>query len=160
MKIEDILSDTDCVSVAKKASIPFSGVLSQDEINCCITNAAWNSVKSFNPEKNTKLTTFLYKGVIIECTKQIKSNNGKNKKLNVVNYNGFNLMESKDGHTNDVDMMDEIKNCNDPDIMYGRFYENKTLSEIAKENSITKEAVRLRIKKNLKIIKSRLYSGV
>ena len=62
-------------------------------------------------------------------------------------------MESKDGYTNDIDMMDEIKNCNDPDIMYGRFYENKTLSEIAKENSITKEAVRLRIK-NLKIIKS------
>ncbi len=160
MKIEDILSDSDCLNVAKKASIPFSGVLSQDEINCCITNAAWNSVKSFNPEKNTKLTTFLYKGVVIECTKQIKNNNGKNKKLKVINYSGFNLIEDKSGYTSNIDIMDEIKNCKDPDIMYGRFYENKTLSEIAKEKSITKEAVRLRIKKNLKIIKSRLYSGV
>jgi len=34
------------------------------------------------------------------------------------------------------------------------------LNEIAKENAITKEAVRLRIKKNLKIIKSRIDSGV
>ena len=146
MKIEEILNDNDCVNVARKASIPFSGVLSQDEINYCIANAAWNSVKCFNPDKNAKLTTFLYKGVIIECTKQIKNNNGKDKKLNVISYSGFNLIESKHGNVNDIDMIDEIKNCKDPDIMYGRFYENKTLSEIAKENSITKEAVRLRIK--------------
>lgn len=164
MKIEDILNNSDCVSVAKKASIPFSGVLSQDEINCCIANAAWNSVKLFNPEKNTKLTTFLYKGVIIECTKQIKMNTGKNKNVKT-NYNTswnrrFLYEEDKNCDVSNIDMIDEIKNCKDPDIMYGRFYENKTLSEIAKEKSITKEAVRLRIKKNLKIIKSRIYSGV
>jgi DNA-directed RNA polymerase specialized sigma subunit len=160
MKIEDILKDSDCISVARKASIPFSGVLSQDEINCCITNAAWNSVKSFNPEKNAKLTTFLYKGVVIECTKQIKNNSGKNKDVRNISKAGFNLIESKGDHTKNIEMMDEINNCEDPDIMYGRFYQNKTLNEIAKENAITKEAVRLRIKKNLKIIKSRIDSGV
>tara|TARA_R100000005_G_scaffold6673_1_gene3114 strand:- start:754 stop:1236 length:483 start_codon:yes stop_codon:yes gene_type:complete len=160
MNIEDILSDEDCISVARKASIPFSGVLSQDEINCCITNAAWNSVKSFNPEKNTKLTTFLYKGVIIECTKQIKNNNGKNNGLKNVSSSSLGFVEDKNNYLTDIDLMDEIRNCSDPDIMFGRFYENKTLSEIAKEESITKEAVRLRIKKNLKIIKSRIDSGV
>jgi len=57
-------------------------------------------------------------------------------------------------------MLDEIKNCKDPDIMYDRFYNNKTLREIAKGKSLTKEAVRLRIQKNLKIIKSRIDSCV
>ena len=59
-----------------------------------------------------------------------------------------------------VDMLDEIKNCKDPDIMYDRFYKNKTLREIAKGKSLTKEAVRLRIQKNLRIIKSRIDSCV
>tara|TARA_R110000751_G_scaffold299511_1_gene410650 strand:+ start:1695 stop:2186 length:492 start_codon:yes stop_codon:yes gene_type:complete len=163
MEVEDILSNTDCISVARKAAIPFSGVLSQDEITYCIANAAWNSVKCFKPEKNTKLTTFLYKGVVIECTKQIKSNNGKSRGKNIRMTEikrDMSVIRDKNNYLGNIDMMDEVKNCQDPDIMYGRFYQNKTLKEIAKEKSLTKEAVRLRIKKNLKIIKSRIDSGV
>ena len=161
MKIEEILNNKDCVSIARKAAIPFSGVLSQDEITYCITNAAWNSVKCFNPEKNTKLTTFLYKGVVIECAKQIRSNNGKNKDLKISDIKGgLAFMKDKNNYMGDIDMMDEVRNWQDPDIMYSRFYQSKTLEEIAKEKTLTKEAVRLRIKKNLKIIKSRIDSSV
>jgi DNA-directed RNA polymerase specialized sigma subunit len=161
MKVEDILKDQDCLSIAKKAAIPFSGVLSQDEINYCITNAAWNSVKSYDSEKNAKLTTFLYKGVVIECTKQLKSNTGKNRNLSLGHLTSDSfLLEDRSNHAESLDLIDEVKNCEDPDIMYGRFFENKTLKELAKEKKLTKEAIRLRIKKNLKIIKSRIDSGV
>ena len=161
MKVEEILQDQDCINIAKKASVSFSGVLSQDEIDYCITNAAWNSAKSYDQSKNAKLTTFLYKGVIIECTKQIKKNRGKNNDLLLGGLNDSYLtIESNLNHSESLEIIDEIKNCQDPDIMYGRFYENKTLKELAEEKSLTKEAIRLRIQKNLKIIKSRIDSGV
>lgn len=154
MKIEDILNNQDYMNIAKKASSSFRGSLSNDEILYCTTNAAWNSVKSYDPKKS-KLVTFFYRGVRIECLKKIKENKEKNK---------FNVLE-KDvpeykSTIDTVDMMDEIKNCKDPDIMYDRFYNNKTLREIAKGKSLTKEAVRLRIQKNLRIIKSRIDSCV
>lgn len=154
MKIEDILNNQDYINIARKASGSFRKSLSMDEINYCVTNAAWNASKSFNPKKS-KLVTFFYRGVRIECLKKLKENKEKNK---------FNVLE-KDVPENrsaieTIDMMDEIKNCKDPDIMYDRFYNNKTLREIAEKKSLTKEAVRLRIQKNLRIIKSRIDSCV
>jgi hypothetical protein len=154
MKIEDILNNQDYMNISRKASGSFRGSLSSDEILYCTTNAAWNAVKSYDPKKS-KLVTFFYRGVRIECLKKIKENKEKNK---------FNVLE-KDvpehkSAIDTVDMLDEIKNCKDPDIMYDRFYNNKTLREIAKGKSLTKEAVRLRIQKNLKIIKSRIDSCV
>ena len=71
MKIEDILSNQDHMNIARKASGSFRGSLSSDEILYCITNAAWNAVKSYDPKKS-KLVTFFYRGVRIECLKKIK----------------------------------------------------------------------------------------
>lgn len=160
MNIEEILKNEDCISIAKKAAIPFMNSLSEDEINYCIANAAWNSVKCFNPNKNVKLLTYLYRGVTIECTKHIKSNNHKNKLKISPSTKGLYVVSDKKNSIEKIDMLDEIKNCEDPSLMYRRFYENKTLNELAKEENLTKEGIRLRIQKNLKIIKSRIDSGV
>ena len=160
MNIEEILNNEDCISIANKAAIPFMNSLSQDEINYCIANAAWNSVKSFNPDKNVKLLTYLYRGVVIECTKHVKSNINKNKLKISPSTKGLYIASDNRNDIENIDMLDEIKNCEDPSLMYRRFYENKTLNELAKEENLTKEAIRLRIQKNLKIIKSRIDSGV
>jgi DNA-directed RNA polymerase specialized sigma subunit len=60
----------------------------------------------------------------------------------------------------DVDMIEEIDMCDDPQIIYDRFYKNMTLSEMANERNLSKETIRTKIKKNIKILKKRLAYGV
>ena len=54
------------------------------------------------------------------------------------------------------EIKDEIENCEDPDILYDRYYNNMTLTEIANKKNTSYETIRNKIKKNLKIIKKRI----
>jgi DNA-directed RNA polymerase specialized sigma subunit len=151
MKLEEILKDEDMVRIAHKAAQSFSEVLSGDEIENCILSAAWVAVNNFDVEKNTKFSTYLYKGVYYECLKQLKQNNKSAlTNRNLMNYTSSNSDVSR------IDLMDEIKSCSNPDIIVDKFYGNMTLDEIAKKNGVSKETIRFKLKKDINFLKSRL----
>jgi 1-aminocyclopropane-1-carboxylate deaminase/D-cysteine desulfhydrase-like pyridoxal-dependent ACC family enzyme len=152
MNIQEILSDKDLISVANKASNPFRHILSKDEIDNCITNAAWNLEKFYNPERSAKRSTYFYNGVRIEITKFLKSiRKDKNKTCLVTTS-----IESPSDQYEEVDIIDEIKNCDDPEIIFDRFYNRYTLKDMSKKYGITRQGIKLRIEKNLEIIRKRL----
>lgn len=151
MKLEEILKDDDMVKIANKAAQSFSEVLSRDEIENCICSAAWVAVNNFDTQKNTKFSTYLYKGVYYECLKQLKQNRKSAlTNRNLMNYTSLNSEVSK------IDLIDEIRACSDPDIIFDKFYGNMTLDEIAKKKGVSKETIRFRLKKDINFLKTRL----
>jgi len=53
-------------------------------------------------------------------------------------------------------MMDEISQCEEPMLIYDRFYRNMTILELAKQYNVCGETIRIRLEKNLKKIKKSL----
>lgn len=154
-KIDELLVNEDIIKITNKAAVPFIDSLSKDEIKTCIISAIWNAINSYNEDYKVKFTTFLYRGVVLECLKQKKSND----KLKLVSIGDRSFVCKKNDMAR-VEMVDEISKCEDPELIYDRFYNNKTLSEIAIQRGVSKETVRLKIQKNLSILKNRLEFSV
>ena len=53
-----------------------------------------------------------------------------------------------------MEILDLINNCDDPDLIYDRFYKNMTITELAQERGVCGETIRIKIKKTLKRLKS------
>ena len=142
--------DEDILRITARASSSFLSTLSREEIKTCILNAIWKALKKYDKQAGTKFTTYLYRGVVMECLTQQKFNLNQSKYFihkNIAAPEDYNLKH---------EMMDEVENCDDPDLMYDRFYKNMTIKELAKSRGVCGETIRIKIKKNLKKIRSRL----
>lgn len=147
--LKKALKDQNVISVAKSATRKYNKVLSQDEIEDCIINGVWYSLEKFDETRGVKFTTFLHRGVIIQCQKRLKSNR---KPLDLIP----DYAQCPVNFELKIEMEDEVNNCEDPSIIYDRFYMNKTLSEMAKTRNVTSQTIRNKIKKNISQIQNRL----
>lgn len=150
MNFEDLMVNDDIVKIAKHASSRFTNTLTKDEIYTCVLNAIWKAKNNHDPKKGSKFTTYLYNGIIMECLTQQKFNRGKT----VVSVHN-NVANSRD-YVGEIDLLDEVKNCENADIMIDHFYKNKSIKEIAKEQGVSGETIRVKIKKNLEKLKTRI----
>ena len=146
------LTKGDLERIASKASYSFLGVLSEQEVESCILNAYWKATSRYSSKKNTKFTTFFYKGVLMECLTQKKFN------LNKPSYRIYeNIAYKNNQDIEKIDMLDEIRtHCDDPDLLLERFYENMSVREIAKSRGVSGETIRIKIKKNLAKLRSKM----
>ena len=151
--IEDYLSNDDIVKVANKAASSFSGTLSRDEIQSCILSALWKAKKRYKQGSKCKLTSFIHRGVVFECLTQRKFNLAKTCQLTI-------SVPEKRNDTERVDMLDQIQQCDDPELVYDRFYKSMTINEIAKDRGVCGETIRIRLKKNLKKLRQSMTNGV
>lgn len=118
----------------------YLGIISPDEVNSCKMIGLWECLKRHDPTKGRKFTTYLYGGVQIQCKKVI--NKVKYVVIDdVVSYMDFNRIYIRDS----LDKLEEEYQ----DLVYSRFFERKTLKEIAEENGYSIETARRRIKKAL-----------
>lgn len=170
-KIDQLLNNESVMKVSNSAAQSFRGVLSNDEINTCIINAIWKASEKFDESKsNCKFTTYVHKGVVFECLSQRKFNLNHNtphrsvKSLDRLVASGLvsSGVISKGGRHpgvswpgfESVDMIDEMSDkCDDPQLIYDRFYKNMTIKELAKARGVCGETIRIRLKKNLKKLK-------
>lgn len=152
MKLEEALNNQDLVKIANKAGQQFSDKLTQDEIKNCIMGAMWSASNNYNKSKNTKFSTYLYKGVFFECLKQLKTNQ---KCVGLTNreFVGHVIPQQ---YINNIELMDEIKACQDPDLIIEKFFYNATLKDMAEKRGVSKETIRFKLKKNINFLKSRL----
>lgn len=153
ISFSDAIEDEDVKKISLKAASSFSDCLSQEEIKNCIHGAIWSATLNFKPEKNTKFTTYLYRGVVHECLKCKKSN--KDSKLSPFSLSS-NIISKKTNDFEKIDIIDEIKACSEPDLLIDRFFYNFTLSEMADKRGVSKETIRFKLKKNLDLLKNRL----
>jgi DNA-directed RNA polymerase specialized sigma24 family protein len=156
-KIEELLKDSDVINVSRKAASSFRGVLSEEEIENCIQNAIWRASEKYKPDSEAKFTSFLHQGVRFECLGRARFN-----QTNTVPISKFEKtsksLSNFDGFEK-VDMLDEISKCEDPMLIYDRFYMGMTINELAKQHNVCGETIRIRLEKNLKKIKKSLTDG-
>lgn len=146
------LNKDDLAKIANKASKTFLGTLSAEEVQSCILNAFWKAVDKYKSDKNCKFTTYFYKGIIMECLTQKKFNFNKSP---VRIYEGMACRPNN--AVAQIDMMDEINtHCDEPEIIYNRFYKNMSINEIAMTMGVCSETIRLKIKRNLSKLKQSL----
>lgn len=147
-QLEQKLKDKDIMGVVAKASSTFMSTLSRDEIQTCILNAMWKAMTKYRKDGGCKFTTYLYRGVVMECLTQQKFNIGHSFKST---HN--NIPDLRDNYKR-IDFLDEINTkCEDPELVYDRFYKNMTIKELAKQRGVCGETIRIKLKKNLKKLK-------
>ena len=159
-QLKKVLEDKETMNIANYAASGYSSSLTKDEIENCIYNAVWNALDKFDESKGAKFSTFLHRGVRLQCQKRLNFN----KRYKTINYyedsvcSKINRNINQEIYSQDLkfEIKDEIENCEDPDILYDRYYNNMTLTEIANKKNTSYETIRNKIKKNLKIIKKRI----
>lgn len=159
-QLKKVLEDKETMNIANYAASGYSSSLTKDEIENCIYNAVWNALDKFDESKGAKFSTFLHRGVRLQCQKRLNFN----KRYKTTNYyedsvsHKFSSSLKNQIYSQDLkfEIKDEIENCEDPDILYDRYYNNMTLTEIANKKNTSYETIRNKIKKNLKIIKKRI----
>lgn len=153
---DELLKNDEIKKISNNAANSFRGVLSSGEIDTCIMNALWKAQTTYDDSKNCKFFTYLHKGVVFECLSQKKSNSSNGYSIDA--YNNQSRIQDRYNEFNRIDMQDEIKRCEDPELIYDRFYMNKTIDEIAENRGVCNETIRLKLKKNLKKLKLSLES--
>jgi hypothetical protein len=147
--IENALKDENILKIMNKASKRFKNQLDSDSIKTCQLNALWKAFVNHDLSKGAKFTTYLYKGVFIECMKEIKFAN-KNKSTGKLHDN----IELNTNYSFLTDLMDEFKNDEDKELICDRM-SNMTISEIAKKHGKNRESVRRKIHKLADSIKDK-----
>ena len=149
-EIIEKLKDKDLLKIMASASSRYIYTLSKEEINTGKLNAMWKASKRYNQDSGCKFTTYLYKGVEMECRTQQKFNSKNDPHNKQVHTN----MPDPTDYVKKMEILDLINNCDDPDLIYDRFYKNMTITELAQERGVCGETIRIKIKKTLKRLKS------
>lgn len=148
-RIEKYLNNEDVMKVAYKAASTFSKVLSQDEIKSCVMNALWKADANYDEANTTKFTSYLHKGVVFECLTQRKFNQRKGGEKTL-----SHLIGDKRDYFSAIDFKDAIDTkCDDPTLIYDKFYKDMTFEEMGKERGVCGERIRQRVEKNLAILR-------
>lgn len=150
-KIEQMLKDDNIVKIMNKASKNFTKQLDSDEIYTSQINALWKAIINFKEDKNTKFTTYLYRGVLIDCIKQAKFKSKLSSKANKCLHSNIT---NNSNDTCIIDIIDEVDNEYELDLILDK-YKNLTIVEMAKKRNISRETVRLQIKKTFENIRKR-----
>lgn len=151
-KLQEYMSDQEITKVMHKASRSFLKQLDTDEIYTCQINALWKSIKNFKESKNTKFTTYLYTGVVIECIKNLKFNSKYSKKSKFLHDN----IPTNKSNKFMIDLLDEAQNETELEILIHRS-ERKTIEEIGKIMGKSRETIRKQIKKMETRIRPKFY---
>lgn len=146
--IEKYLNNEDIMKVAYKAAASFSKILSKDEIKSCVLNALWKADANYDESNTTKFTSYLHRGVVFECLTQRKFN--QKKTLSTLSH----LIGDSRDYFSSIDFKDAIDTkCDDPSLIYDKFYKDMTFEEMGKERGVCGERIRQRVEKNLSILR-------
>jgi len=142
----------DNLNVMRAATKRYSNLLCLDSQATCGMHGLWKCLESHNPEYGRKFTTSLFIHVEWQCKREI-SKQMKNNESNLGDLDTQVSSESSEDFLNDA--LDFLPD-NQKQIIYQRFYENRTLEEIGKKQGYTKEAARQNVNKIIKKIKENI----
>lgn len=151
-QIELALGNRDYQRVMHKATGQFRRTLDQDTLETCQLHGLWHSLETFKPEYNVKFTTYLFKGVFIECVKASKFQKRHMRYTKQMMHNNVSESDRRDFEM--VDLQDEMDHSSDPEMLRERA-SGATISEISASRSVSRETVRKKLKRMSNQIKSR-----
>ena len=158
-EMKEAIHNEDYQKIMAKASRGFFGLLSYDEIESCKLTALWKALSRYDAnlsvgtkKRAPKFTSFLYRGVQLECKTAVKFvMTGKKQQEPIHNNIGSNssVIES-------MELMDEIKQVKDGNIIEELYFNGLTLKELAEKTGVSKQIIAIRKKRALKSLKLRL----
>ena len=142
-EFETAYNNQDNKNIIKAVTKKYSGRLSEDIQTSCGLHGLWRCIQSHDDSYGRKFTTSLFIHVDWECKRELTSLNKK--KTGCLG----DLDEDVACPTSSVprsEILDSLPE-KQKEIMYQRFYENRTLEEIGKKQGYSKEAARQNINK-------------
>lgn len=163
-KVRELLDDEDTIKICKKATKKFNGFLSQEEIDSCVMLALWRSVRNFDPELGLKFTSYLWNGVVFECKYCMKFNRAPSRKYVGVTFNSelmTKTLRSREDRaarsdSDSKELREEIMTCEDPDLLFDRYFNNMSVSELAKQRGVARREINKKLEKMLNYLNVRL----
>jgi len=157
---DELINNNEVQNIGYKAALKFKKQLNKEEIDSCFMIALWKACETYNPdydkEKIASFYTYFYKGVLFECMKLLKVNNSYIENIKKVKSSN-NSNKIKDIYNQrdfaDFEIFDLFPNKNDHDLIFKRFWENKTLKEISKEYNVSAQSIKKRLTKILNTVK-------
>lgn len=149
-KIEVSLRDEEHQKIMNKASRSFTGQLTPDEIRTCHVNAIWKAHEHYNPNGGAKFFTYLYKGVIIECLRELRFNQ-KHKDHRSVHAN---IPDKRNGHFY-LELKEELDQIPNKEMVQDRL-NGMSIKEIAEKFGYNRETARRKIKKSMARLASKM----
>lgn len=145
MTFDSLRNNPDIIRIANKAAAGFRGYLSKTEIESCILIAIWKAVSKYDPKFGLKISTFIYKGVRLEC-RSLKQQNDGNKRFQSLYYDD-GVVDKRYDNNRYVDMYDELSAIKNSDLAIRRYVDNTSIKQLADEAGLTKVAIRKKIQK-------------
>jgi DNA-directed RNA polymerase specialized sigma subunit len=139
-------ADPDNLRIIRAACEKFSKRLPWDILQNCGARALWRTLQSHDDSYKTKFSTSLYQFVIWECKTSIQTE----RKLTHPNLLWYDPLEIDCGYEEVImnEYIDKLS-YDEKDILYKRFYEDKTLEEIGDLKGYSKQAAHRNIQKTL-----------
>ena len=159
---EEATTDINNIKIMSSVVKRFSNQIPGEILKQCKMLGLWKALKSHDFSQRRKFTTSLYKFVLWECQKEIRSRtriqNKKNKMNEYVYLNSLEKLSTNDVPTN-FDIV-ELLPENEMSLIYDRFYLGLTYKEIGQKRNISKQVAHRRLKKVLQDIKNGVYGDV
>lgn len=153
-EIINIINDKTLMKVTSNASYRYCGCMSTEEIDSCVLSAIWYSLQNYQDGSAFPFASFLHMNVLRECQIFYRMH---------IFRKEFPFDDSVDDPEEYcktieyIDMIDEIKTlCENPELIYDRFYKNMTVKEISKKTNLSTGIIRNKIKKDLKRLEKTL----
>ena len=146
------LDDINNIKIMNKVVNIYYRYLSKDEAESCKLNGLWKALGCHDNEKGSKFTSSLYRYVKWECQSTLRE------KYKFVYYSiDCDIEESNRKIFNDVDISEYFQTLSNTDkkIMQMRFIDSLSLEAIGKTFHISRQAVKQRIDKSIKLISPR-----
>lgn len=134
----------DNLNIMNSATKKYSKYLSPDIQKRCGMHGLWRCIQNHDDKYGRKFTTSLFIHVVWECKREMTALHKK-----PISFLGDSDKEipSENKANPDISEIMEMLSEEQKNILFQRFYENKTLEEIGKTMGYSKEAARQNINK-------------
>ena len=157
---EEARINIDNIKIMNSVIRRFNNQISGRVLEQCKMLGLWKALKSHDFSQKRKFTTSLYKFVLWECQKEIRSKTTlkvKRDKLNryICDMGSFDNPPKKYV----LSIMDKLPK-DASELLYDRFYLGLTYREIGEQRGISKQIVNHRLRKVLQDIRNGVYGSV
>ena len=158
-EVVEAFENVEYQKIMNRAASKFKGILNPDEIDTCKLNALWKALRSYDPEKvsdrtkrRTKFTSYLYRGMSLECKTEAKFIMKFKQVARSINDN----IECEKNTAKDMEVREEILSVKHGEIIEDIVFNNCSILEISKKTGISPQYTQVKKQKALKSLKERL----
>ncbi len=157
---EEAIKNPDNNKIMNSVIRRFNNQISGRVLEQCKMLGLWKALKSHDFSQKRKFTTSLYKFVLWECLKEIRSKTLlKTKKDKLDEYIHLNSFDNPPQINLPLNIMEKLSSY-DRELLYDRFYLSLTYKEMGEQRGTSKQVVNHRLRKVLQDIRNGVYGSV